>query len=99
MIGTTPTHIFYLPLDPALLKRIKNTYAQDGKGTLEKYETDCTINGKELRLELSQEDTFKFDERSIVDIQIRVLTNEGKAPKTPVYHIRPDECLDTEVLV
>lgn len=98
MIGTTPTHIFTLPFDPALLKRIKITYAQNGKVILEKYETDCTIEGREIRLELSQEDTFKFDERSIVDIQIRVLTHDGKAPKTPVYHIRPDECLDTEVL-
>lgn len=58
--GTTPTHIFTLPFNVEQLKKVEITYEQLGQIILQKTETDCTLEGKIIRLELTQEESRLF---------------------------------------
>lgn len=97
--GTTPTHTFTLPFDAALVKSCRIIYAQRDVKVICKETDNCTINGKTISTTLSQEETLRFSCDTPVQIQMRVLTKDGTAMKTPVYikHVR--ECLDDEVLI
>lgn len=88
--GTTPTHVYTLPIDTSLIDKIKITYAQKGEIVLTKEKDDCTFAGNTVTTELTQEETFKFD-ASLVQIQIRVLTLGGEALAS---HIRTVPCAD-----
>ena len=97
-LGATPKHTFTLPFDPKTLKEAKITYTQDNRVILEKYLSDCTIEGNNLIVTLTQEDTFLFVAQSIIEIQARVLTLGGEASTSDVHTIRAERCLDREVL-
>lgn len=98
--GTTPTHIFTIPLDTSLLKEVVITYAQRDKPVVEKRMADCELNGKEIKVTLSQEDTLKFEERANgVRLQIRALTRDGVALASPIKPVSLREILNEEVLV
>lgn len=96
--GTTPTHTFTLPFAASLVRSCRITYAQDGQVVLRKETGDCVIAGDAISVKLTQEDTFKFTDNSRIQIQLRVLTTDGTALKTPVYVKYAQECLDDEVL-
>lgn len=98
MIGTTPTHTFTLPFDVSLVKTIKVIYAQKGVQVLCKRGEGCQLDGKKVVTRLTQEETFLFDCRELVQIQLRILTNGGDALKSKIMLVRPDECFDNEVL-
>lgn len=97
--GTTPTHIFNLPFDTSLLKIVKISYAQDGVLVLQKHNSDCVLEGNTVKTTLTQEDTFLFEYNKNVQIQIRVLTNDGKALAGQIQTVAPMMNLDDEVLV
>jgi hypothetical protein len=96
--GTTPTHTFNLPLDVSLIKEIKIIYAQSDIQLFCKRKSDCVLEGTTVKTTLSQEETFKFDCKKMVQIQIRALTTDGRAPATEVILVPVDKCLDDEVL-
>ena len=97
--GTTPTLTFKLPVSISTLKTVKVSICQ-GEIALYKYLSDLTIVDEyTLKLSLTQKETFMFDDRNVVKIQLRVLTNDGIAPPTPIFTERLDKCLDDEVLV
>lgn len=97
--GTTPTHTFELPFDTSILKELKITYAQDDKSILCKRLADCELNGSVAKVKLTQEETFMFDCKKMVQIQLRGLTLGGDAPESDVIIVSVDKCLDDEVLV
>ena len=97
--ATTPTHIFKLPFDTGLLKKVQITYQQFGQTILQKTEKDCSLDGAEIKLQLTQEETLRFQPTAEVFIQLRVLTNEGKVLASRIERKLPKECLDEEVLV
>lgn len=97
--GTTPLHVFTLPINTALCKEIKITYAQDDHPVLMKKKNDCTLNGNTVSVRLTQQDTFLFDHEKNVQIQVRVLTLTGEALCSTVKRITVGRCLESEVLV
>jgi len=96
--GTTPTHIFALPFDVSNVAECMVIYAQDDTEVLHKKTDACSMSGNELRVELTQEETLLFDCSKNVQIQLRVLTTEGKAlaTKPAIYPVH--KCLNSEVL-
>lgn len=96
--GTTPKHIFTLPFAASLASVIQITYQQGNEIVLQKNTGDCTPDGNTVSVKLTQEDTFKFDARQDVMIQIRVLTAGGDALTSDIIRVSVGRCLDDEVL-
>jgi hypothetical protein len=96
--GTTPIDIFTLPCDTSTLIKIKVTYTQDDQVILTKTKDECELDGKQVKVKLTQEDTFKFDATKHYKVQIRAVTVKGDVvgsiPKTSAMVV----CLDNEVL-
>lgn len=97
--GTTPTHVFALGIDAGLIKDLRVIYAQQGRVLVKKELGDCTVNGGEVTVKLSQAETLRFDSNKMVDIQIRVLTTGGDALASDIINVTVDECLDNEVML
>lgn len=97
--GSTPTHIFTLPFGAETVKTIEITYAQNEKVKLQKANADCVLEGNTVSIKLTQEDTFKFDEKPLVEIQIRVLTLGGDVIASDIMYTTVKRCLSDEVLV
>ena len=97
--GTTPTHIFNIPLAASEIKEIKITYSQNGSVVLSKKKGDCEIIDNVVTVTLSQEDTFKFNSAMHVKIQMRVMTNTGCVMGSKTMTVSVDDCLDSEVLI
>ena len=96
--GTTPTHIFDVPIDTSTIKTVKITYSQNDVEVLVKRTEDCVITDGRISTILSQEDTFLFDCTVVVDIQVRVLTTDEVAMTSEPIKVRVGKCLDCEVL-
>lgn len=75
--GTTPEHEFTLPFDTSLIKGIRISYAQKGKEIFSKVDKDCVYTGNVVKIVLTQEDTFLFDEHNLVEVQIKILTMDN----------------------
>ena len=99
MIGTTPTHYFTIPISAEMVRNVEITYCQRGKIILQKYKDDCKINEDVISCDLTQEETFLFEDYANVKIQIRVLDVRGKVFKSRAYVVDVDECLSDEVLM
>lgn len=97
--GTTPTHMFNVPIDTSIIKEVKITYSQRDKEVLVKRTEDCTISEGLITTRLSQEDTFLFEGNMIVTIQMRILTRGGDALIAEPIMMAVGKCLDDEVLV
>lgn len=82
--GTTPTHKFTLPIEPAMVSKFLLTYSQNEKVVLEKTEADMTKDGNVWSVELTQEETNLFSEGNAV-CQIRILTLGGDAMASQEY--------------
>lgn len=96
--GTTPTHIFNLPIETSTLKSVRITYEQFSRPVLEKTESDVAMDGKTIRLKLTQEETLKFREGVAVSFQMKVLTTDNVALATPVKTFSVEAILNEEVL-
>lgn len=95
--GTTPTHTFTLPFSADTVDKAKIIYAQNGKVILIKEGDEVVIKDYELSCRLSQEDTFLFDEKYNVQIQVRVLTTAGDSLVSQIKTVCLSQCLDREV--
>lgn len=95
--GTTPSLTFKLPFEVSNLKNAKVTLCQDGV-CVEKYLCDCQTTDDTLTVRLTQNDTFQFMCNSTIDVQLRVVTVNGEALASDVFHLFVDECLDEEVI-
>lgn len=97
--GTTPTHNFTIPFGVSSIKEVMVLYAQDDTVIVRKNTEDCTMVGNVVSVKLSQEDTFKFDHKKNVQIQIRVLTTTDDALLSDIKVVDVQKCLDDGVLV
>ena len=97
--GSTPTHVFTLPFGVETIKTVEITYEQNEEVKLKKTNIDCTLEENTVSVKLTQEDTFKFDEKPLVKIQIRVLTLDGDVIPSEIMYATVKECLSDEVLV
>lgn len=98
MRGTTPKHIFTIPFDTSLIADLRISYGQDNKELLAKCKADCTIDGQEVTVNLSQEDTFKFDCTKQIQVQVRVLTKGAEVLNSDLIILTVGRCLNNEVL-
>ena len=96
--GTTPTHTFQIPFSTNLLKEVRIIYAQAGSAIVEKNTEDCSLDGTDITVKLTQEETMRFSERKIAELQLRVLLNDGNALATPVLRLDVGELLKDEII-
>lgn len=96
--GTTPTHIFNLPIETGTLKSVRITYEQFSRVILEKTENDVTMEDKTIRLKLTQEETLKFCKDCDISFQMKVLTADGVVLACPVKRLSVEDILNEEVL-
>ena len=96
--GTTPTHNFNLPIDTSELKTARVIYSQNDKIVFKKERDECKMEGNTVSVTLTQAETFSLDHKHTAQVQIRILTTDGKCPKTKVYDVPVERCLDDEVL-
>ena len=99
--GSTPRNEFVLPLDEEMVKGFKEieiTYVQNEKEILKKYKKDCEIDGSTVTVRLSQEDTFLFKNKVMVEIQIRCLDSNGEIHTSDIMRATCERCLSNEVL-
>ena len=101
--GTTPTHRFEFPAEFTKdnLKRLVITYEQSDKVILEKTEKDVTFDTAApnvAMITLTQEETFSFNPKLSVKIQIRALTKTEVALASPIFDVSCGDVLNTEVL-
>ena len=96
IIGSTPTYTFTLPFAVSSLAEAKVTLCQGGVSVSKKLE-DCTAVNNTLTVKLSQEDTLSFSE-GLVEIQIKVLTQDADVLVSNVMYDTATKCLDAEVL-
>ena len=77
--GTTPTLRFKLPFAVNTLAVAYVSFKQKETVRLEKTLAEATVDGDTLEYKLTQSETLKFSADSMVDIQVRVRTNDGTA--------------------
>ena len=77
--GTTPTHTFIIPLDTSMIAEVMVIYAQDDQEVFHKDTYDCEMDGNEISVKLTQEETLMFNPLRNVQIQLRLLTTGGEA--------------------
>lgn len=96
--GTTPTHVFRLPIATDTIKALRITYAQMGCTVLDKTENDVHMDGNTVTLTLTQEDTLRFDTAYPVYWQMKVLTHAGTLLACQVKRLTVGDILNDEVL-
>lgn len=93
--GTTPKHIFAIPADIAPnISKARVIYAQADEVILTK---DAVVENGAVTVTLTQEETFMFDHKKPVAIQVRALAN-GTALCSNIMLVRCEKCLENEVL-
>ena len=97
--GTTPTHIFELPVNREYIKKILITYCQKGNIILEKRECDVNfINDTTVSLDLTQRETFMFDDAYNVEIEFKALDYDNKILLSQSFSVPCGRVLNQEVL-
>lgn len=89
---TTPTLLFKLPFEASELTEAYITLVQKSK-TIEKALSDCTTEGQELCLVLTQEETGQLEAQRDTQVQLRCKDTSGKAYASKVFTIRIDDVL------
>ena len=96
--GSTPKHIFKLPISTSTVKKVLITYEQLGRTVLEKTEKDVEMADDTITLRLTQAETFLFKEKQTARIQLKVLTNSGDLLPSQIISVSVDEILNEEEL-
>ena len=96
--GTTPTHTFTLPFPVDIVANALIVYAQGDNEILRKTVEHCHMDGNTLSVNLTQEETLLFHCNKKVQIQVRVLTTDGKALASNIITTDVIKCLSDEVL-
>lgn len=90
--ATTPVHVFTLPVLTNTLKDIQVIYKQ-GETELLKYMDNnilppgMTLDGKDVIISLTQNETKLFEAGKTILAQIRVLTNDGAVMASQQFKI------------
>lgn len=96
--GTTPTHIFSIPVEPLLVEKVRVIYKQGSDTVLEKEAKGSDLVDGKLLVKLTQEETLGFATGAKVEIQVRVLTTGGDAMASGIMSFWPGRLLEEEVL-
>ena len=85
-------------MTPRLLRASVSTSSKVGELVLQKSTDQCTIDGQDIKLHLTQEETALFDSTKHVRIQLHILTLDDEAMISDVYSVYVGECLGGEVI-
>ena len=85
--GTTPEHTFTLPFDTSTIAAVRIIYEYNDNEIVVKTKDDCTLDGKDIKVKLSQEDTLKFICNTTIKVQVRILTVDGEAIASDVMTV------------
>ena len=96
--GTTPKLTFKLPFSVDTLSAAYITFMQGGNEVTEKNLTDCEINGDELSLKLSQDDTLSLSENVLLEMQIKAKDQSGNVMVSQVLRVSVGEVFNEEVM-
>ena len=100
--GTTPTHTLTVPVDFETVSKAAVAYAQFGKVIIRKSPEECAISGTGtntiVTVNLTQEDTLRFNPREVVEIQMKILFTDGNVALTNISRVSTNDCLDEEIL-
>lgn len=96
--GTNPWYSYTLPFDTVLVDKARFVIRQRDGLKVRKTEKDMDMNGNTVRFRLTQEDTFKLNEKLPAQRQLRIKTTAGDLFKTRADSFTIDGCLDEEVL-
>ena len=101
--ATTPIHTFTLPIQTSNCKEIQVTYKQ-GPTMLVKHYQDgtlpegMTLDGKQVIIKLTQEETLKFCSKDAARVQVRVLTTDDSAYASQPFKVSITNVLNEEIL-
>ena len=100
---TTPTHTFTLPIQTSSCKEIQVTYKQKNAELVFHYQdgimpSGMTLDGKNVIVRLTQEQTKAFNSSRMVATQVRVLTTGNDAYASQVFNVSVNKVLNDEVL-
>jgi hypothetical protein len=96
--GTTPIHLFTIPVTEAELKTVRITYEQPDGLILEKSKGDCTFSVGYLQTKLTQEETYKLDHTLPVRVQLKLQLTSGEVMTSQILTLPVGESLNEEVL-
>ena len=101
--ATTPTHRFTLPTDASEYKEIQITYEQNRTRLVKHYQdgilpSGMTIDGADVIVKLTQNETNSFTPKQRVNVQVRVLTQDDDAYASNIMGIAVNKVLNDEVL-
>lgn len=100
---TTPTHTFTLPMETSDCSEIQVTYKQ-GKVSVVKHYQDgvlpsgMSLDGDDVMVRLTQEETKQFKATLPAEAQVRVLTLGGDAYASQIFKVTVGEVLNEGVL-
>ncbi len=99
---TTPTHTFILPFDTSECSVIQVTYKQDCRKMIKEYKDGILPDGMTLDedcviINLTQEETKAF-RVGACEVQIRVLTNGGKAYASKIFKVGVTKVNNEDIL-
>lgn len=99
---TTPTHTFTLPIDTSECAAIQVTYKQGTKTLIKEYKDGALPSGmsfdeKDVIINLTQAETKAFSVGT-VDVQVRALTNGGKAYASQHFNVSVNRVNNEDIL-
>lgn len=100
--GTTPTLEFVLPIETNAIisAEVMVQYVDKHKEiTITKTLDECNVGDNTITARLTQEETLKLPAPSTVDVQLRVLTDDGTALATEVKKVSVKRLLKESVIV
>lgn len=97
--GTTPPNSFAFDgEDPRDFVEVLVTYAQRGQILINRDQSQLSIDETTVYLRLTQEETLLFEAGVPVEIQIRVLRQDGTADASPIYKMPVEAILSEKIL-
>lgn len=96
--GSTPTHRFGLPFETDIISDVIIAYAQRDEVIFKKEKDSCTFEGNNIYVDLKQAETLKLVGDEMLQIQLKVLTNEGKILVSNIITEKVDKLLIEDVI-
>lgn len=82
-----------------MVVKARVSYMYAGTLLLEKNTKDFNLSGSVLSVTLSREDTVKFPDSAMVEVQLEVELYNGQCLKSPVYKFYSSKLLNSEALL
>lgn len=76
--GTTPLVTFNFPFEVSNIEKFRMYFMQGKNSLVTKTEEDCTFDGTEVSVRLTEEETYSFSAKKRLEIKARYLLSTGK---------------------